>query len=122
MPRATYLVALVLSGLAHAGCGNGGGTITVPCEADRCDASCREDGNASGTCRADTCECRPLITPPGGLSLGVSSGGRVERRSTGYSVSLSVGPVEPAGEARGTDRELELGLLPMADPERGVEP
>lgn len=122
MLRATHLAVLVLWALAQAGCGDGGGTITVPCETDRCDASCRTDGNASGTCRADRCECRPLATPPGGLALGVSSGGLVERRSTGYSLSLNVGPMEPAGEGRATDRELELGLEPMVDPERGATP
>jgi|GEM_PF-4165246 len=116
MSRASLFLSAWLLGACS------GGTITVACEEARCDESCRDDGNASGVCRDDMCMCRPVITPPSGVSVGLSSGGVVERRAGDYALTLTVGPVEPAAERSRGGADLELGLPAAADPARGVTP
>lgn len=109
---------LVVVGLVVAGCSAGtGGTITVPCDDARCNETCVGEGDASGACRDDACVCTPAIRPPSGASVGLSSGGVVARRSNGYSIELSVGPVTPAAVPAG-GQNLEVGLAPQADPTR----
>jgi hypothetical protein len=105
--------------LASTACGTGeGGTITVPCEEARCNETCVADGNDSGSCRDEACVCRPAIDIPGGPTHGLSSGGLVQRRSGGYQVSVSVGPVAPVGDGLAGDDDVELGVQPQTDPER----
>jgi len=104
--------------VASSACATGnGGTITVPCDDARCNATCVGEGDASGACREDACVCVPVIRPPSGASLGVSSGGAVTRRSNGYSLELTVGPVTPAAVPAGR-ANLEVGIAPQADPTR----
>ncbi len=107
---------VVCAGLV--GCGTGsGGTITVPCDEARCNESCVGEGDASGACREDACVCVPILRPPPGASVGISSGGVVARRSNGYSIELSVGPVTPAATPAGP-ANVEIGVTPQADPAR----
>src|SRR5688572_6000428 len=78
-----------------------GGTITVPCDPARCNDQCVEEGDESGACVADTCECRAPLDVPGGPTSDLSSGGVVHRSSSGYQVDLTIGPVAPAAEPGG---------------------
>jgi hypothetical protein len=111
-------VVCVLAVLSGSACATGnGGTITVPCDDARCNETCVGEGDASGACREDACVCVPAIRPPSGASLGVSSGGVVTRRSDGYSLELTVGPVTPAAVPAGR-ANLEVGIAPQADPTR----
>lgn len=111
-------IALVL---AQAGC-SGGGTVTVPCEAARCNESCIASGDASGECRFEMCECRPRLDLPSGPTAGLSSGGAVARSSAGYQMELTIGPVAPAAERASATQDVELGLQPQADPARRQAP
>jgi len=108
----------VFVALAQAGC-SGGGTVTVPCEEARCNEACVAGGSESGTCRADACACRPSLDLPPGPTAGLSSGGAVQRRSAGFQMELTIGPVAPAAPERtSATRDLELGLQPQTDPAR----
>jgi hypothetical protein len=112
--------AMVLACFAQIGCG-GGGTVEVPCDEAQCNMTCVMDGNESGMCRDDMCVCRPRLNLPPGATLGLSSGGAVERRSSGYQLTLTVGPVAPAAVPSGP-RDVELGIQPQLDPERVARP
>jgi hypothetical protein len=62
--------------------------------------------------------CRPRLDIPPGATTGLSSGGLVERWSTGFQLELTVGPVAPAGTGSSASRAAELGVQPQTDPER----
>lgn len=111
-------VAVVLGLLALA-CS--GGTITVPCDEDRCNEMCVADGNESGACAEDTCVCRPQLQIPSGPTSGLSSGGVVHRSSSGFQLELTIGPVSPSAERAGA-QSVELGVPPQTDPERAPAP
>jgi hypothetical protein len=116
--RRTSLAASMWACLAF-GCGAGeGGTITVPCGEARCGEMCVGDGNASGACRSDMCVCQPRVDIPAGPTQGLTSGGAVVRRSSGYQVSVSVGGVSPAAQGTAGTQSVELGLQPQTDPTR----
>jgi hypothetical protein len=112
-----WVLACVVAAASSACATGNGGTITVPCDDARCNETCVGEGDASGACREDACVCVPAIRPPSGASVGVSSGGVVTRRSNGYTVELSVGPVTPAAVPSG-GANLEVGIVPQADPTR----
>jgi hypothetical protein len=114
-------VGVVLAAVAQMGCSDGG-TITVPCEPAVCRDTCVSDGHETGMCNADgMCVCRPRIMAPPGATLGLSSGGLVERRSSSYQLTLTVGPVAPAAVPEGP-ADLELGIQTQLDPERVPRP
>lgn len=111
---------LLLAGLAL-GCSVGtGGRIVVPCDAERCSTACVAAGGASGACTTvDACVCRARVMLPAGATLGLSSGGVIERAAGEHRVSLTIGPAEVATGAR-TQRDVtvEVGVQPSLDPAR----
>lgn len=119
--RSILVFGVLLAALA-CGCSVGtGGRIVVPCEAERCSTTCVAAGGASGACTADACVCRPRVTPPTGATLGLSSGGVIERAAGDHRVSLTIGPAEAASGARTRDDvTVEVGLQPSLDPARAL--
>ena len=117
--RNVAFASWVLIVLSQSGCGAGrGGTVTVPCEAARCNETCVAAGNEAGACTADECVCRPHLDLPAGPTAGLSSGGAVQRRTTGFQMELSIGPVAPAAQPTSPTRDVELGVQPQTDPAR----
>jgi len=109
-------------GLVMVALGCGGGTITVPCDEERCNEMCVAGGDESGTCSEDACVCRPPLQIPPGATSGLSSGGVVHRASSGFQLELTIGPVAPAAERAGGAHDVELGVQPQTDPERTSGP
>lgn len=87
-----------------------------------CDAQCVAAGSESGSCIDDRCVCVMPLAPPAGLSRALSSGGATEVSDGTHSLSITIGPGEPAGAARDGD-DVEVGIQPVADPSsRGGAP
>jgi hypothetical protein len=109
---------IALAALVQFGCGDGG-TIAVPCEAERCNTQCVADGNESGMCRVNDCVCRPRVDLPSGHMQAVTSGGAVHREGGNFQLDLSVAVPHAAQDQAGTVN-VDLGIEAQNDPTRGL--
>ena len=105
MPRNWSVLAFVLSAALGA-CGSPPPGMSG-CVAETCRETCVGGGHSGGSCSADVCICRTVMSE-GQTVMGISSGGVVSRRSEHFDLALSIAPV--GASAAMPEGRVDLGV------------